>query len=716
MQRPRTTPMAMDLPETAPEDESVEVLLAGSDPEYLQQVADKVYQDDINVHTVATTDPESAISRIESGGVDCLIATYNPSANEGLPILDFLRETAMEVPVILLPSGPTTVVVSENLVVDVASVFTRDEALNGNFGPDVVVDAVKESRATAAAKRRRGLADAIRSVAREMSDAESRDDLDRSLVDGMAGSDEIDQAWMAKVDDEDVAFTAEAGEADSPAPDADDPTGQAVKRALAVEQPQVTTQEGTSYAAVPIVPEHDESGVLTMASRDRFAFGDDETQVLGDVGDTARRAIDQVVEAAGEPESIQGQRALDTVVERLSVPVVVYGPAGWVVGVNEAFAEMVGREHFELMGDPVWEVLPAPRLETFEDYWASFGPGETRTQLVEFASLTDPRQMVTTRVSMGDAEYNVSLAVDPVEQGADPWFADVLAYEFRHWLAIAEEAVDDREPGEESAVLDEVVDRMQDAITSEVSAARAGAEAGMSPQEALDDVPGVDQAAPTDPAAEAAKAKASDILGDADGAADAAGTAADGAEAGGGAAAGDIDVDRPGEGVGAADDGLSPEEVASAERASDDGPIPERGAASMEPHTVGEVAQQAWTTVVGDFGDYEITGGRRVYADRTMLSRLFAHLFRTLFAYGKASAVDVGTTEDGFFVQDDGSGVPHVDRDYAEAATMTDARSGASIRVARRLAERHGWELSVMPNDRGGSRFEVTGVVQASDD
>lgn len=694
--------MAMDLPEAAPEDESVEVLLAGSDPEYLQQVADKVYEDDIDVHTVATTDPESAISRIEAGGVDCLIATYNPSANEGLPILDFLRETAMEVPVILLPSGPTTVVVSENLVVDVASVFTRDEALNGNFGPDVVVDAVRESRATAAAKRRHGLADAIRSVARQMAEADSRDDLDSSLVDGMAGTQEIDSAWMARVEDDEVEFTAEAGDGDTPAPETDDATGQAVKRALAVEQPQVTTQEGTSYAAVPIVPEHDESGVLTMASRDRFAFGDDETNVLGDVGDTARRAIDQVVEAAGESESIQGQRALDTVVERLSVPVVVYGPAGWVVGVNEAFAELVGREHFELMGDPVWDVLPAPRLETFEDYWASFGPGETRTQLVEFDALAEPRQMVTTRVTLGDAEYNVSLAVDPVEQTADPWFADVLAYEFRHWLAIAEEATEDREPGEESAVLDEVVDRMQDAIASEVSAAQAGAEAGMSPQEALEDVPGVGQETGADPAAEAAKEKAPDIIGDA-------------AEAEG--VAEEVEVERPVEPTGADDEGLSPEEVSSAERAEpDEEPIPDRGAASMEPQTVGEVAGEAWQTVVGDFGDYEITGGRRVYADRTMLNRLFAHLFRTLFAYGKASAVDVGTSEDGFFVQDDGSGVPHVDRDYAEAATMTDARSGASIRVARRLAERHGWELSVMPNDRGGSRFEVTGVVQAPDE
>ncbi|MFB6087975.1 MAG: ATP-binding protein, partial [Haloarculaceae archaeon] len=97
-------------------------------------------------------------------------------------------------------------------------------------------------------------------------------------------------------------------------------------------------------------------------------------------------------------------------------------------------------------------------------------------------------------------------------------------------------------------------------------------------------------------------------------------------------------------------------------------------------------------------------------ADETLLHRLFAHLFRTLFSYGKASGVDVGVTDDGFFVEDDGSGVPHAEREYADAQTMTDAKSGAGIRVAERLASRHGWELSIEANDDGGTRFLVSGA------
>ncbi|MEF8774215.1 MAG: ATP-binding protein, partial [Halobacteriales archaeon] len=131
---------------------------------------------------------------------------------------------------------------------------------------------------------------------------------------------------------------------------------------------------------------------------------------------------------------------------------------------------------------------------------------------------------------------------------------------------------------------------------------------------------------------------------------------------------------------------------------------------SVEPQPISGLARDAWMTVVGEFGEYEIRGKRKVRADETLLHRLFAHLFRTLFSYGKASGVDVGVGEDGFFVEDDGSGVPHAQREYVGGESMTDAKSGAGIQVARRLARRHGWSLKIEATGEGGTRFVVSGA------
>lgn len=130
----------------------------------------------------------------------------------------------------------------------------------------------------------------------------------------------------------------------------------------------------------------------------------------------------------------------------------------------------------------------------------------------------------------------------------------------------------------------------------------------------------------------------------------------------------------------------------------------------VTPQPLGRIASEAWNPVLGDVGDSEIRGGRTVLADRTDLLRLFAHLFRSLLTYGEAVSIDVGVHDAGFFIEDDGSGVSHNDRAYADATTMTNAQSGASVRVARRLAKQHGWDLTVESNDQGGTRFDVRGV------
>ncbi|QLH76932.1 PAS domain-containing protein [Halosimplex rubrum] len=74
-----------------------------------------------------------------------------------------------------------------------------------------------------------------------------------------------------------------------------------------------------------------------------------------------------------------------------------------------------------------------------------------------------------------------------------------------------------------------------------------------------------------------------------------------------------------------------------------------------------------------------------------------------------ATTVRVGTLDDdaGFFVEDDGPGIPPERRERALAYGTEDDEGGYGLAIVRTTVEAHGWRLSVTESDEGGARFEV---------
>ncbi|WP_336336779.1 PAS domain S-box protein [Haloarcula brevis] len=81
-------------------------------------------------------------------------------------------------------------------------------------------------------------------------------------------------------------------------------------------------------------------------------------------------------------------------------------------------------------------------------------------------------------------------------------------------------------------------------------------------------------------------------------------------------------------------------------------------------------------------------------------------------ADGEGVTVTVGTTEGGFYVADDGPGLPEVDREalFEPGYSTADDGSGFGLAIVDRIAEAHGWSVDVGESDDGGARFEITGV------
>jgi len=68
--------------------------------------------------------------------------------------------------------------------------------------------------------------------------------------------------------------------------------------------------------------------------------------------------------------------------------------------------------------------------------------------------------------------------------------------------------------------------------------------------------------------------------------------------------------------------------------------------------------------------------------------------------------------EDGFYVEDDGPGIPEENRtDIFDAGYSTaEEGTGLGLSIVKRVAEAHGWDITVTESEVGGGRFEITGV------
>jgi signal transduction histidine kinase len=75
-------------------------------------------------------------------------------------------------------------------------------------------------------------------------------------------------------------------------------------------------------------------------------------------------------------------------------------------------------------------------------------------------------------------------------------------------------------------------------------------------------------------------------------------------------------------------------------------------------------------------------------------------------------AARVRALEDGFYVADDGPGIPPSERDrvFELGHSSSDGGTGFGLDIVEQVATEHGWEIRVTDGKNGGARFEITDV------
>jgi signal transduction histidine kinase len=133
----------------------------------------------------------------------------------------------------------------------------------------------------------------------------------------------------------------------------------------------------------------------------------------------------------------------------------------------------------------------------------------------------------------------------------------------------------------------------------------------------------------------------------------------------------------------------------------------------IESVTLGELLSACWQTVETGDATLSTRTDRTIMADPDRLRRLFENLLRNAVEHGDRDVtITVGDTEGGFYVADDGPGIPAETRGRIFESGFSTAADGTGfgLSIVERIVDAHGWEIDVAESDDGGARFEISGV------
>lgn len=136
-------------------------------------------------------------------------------------------------------------------------------------------------------------------------------------------------------------------------------------------------------------------------------------------------------------------------------------------------------------------------------------------------------------------------------------------------------------------------------------------------------------------------------------------------------------------------------------------------ATEVGPVKVATLATACWRNVDTEDATLRTTTDLTIRADESHLRQLFENLTRNSVEHGAADVtVRVGDLPDGFYVADDGSGIPDDERESvfeAGYSTSTDG-TGFGLSIIEQAVDAHDWEIEITESEAGGARFEITGV------
>jgi signal transduction histidine kinase len=131
--------------------------------------------------------------------------------------------------------------------------------------------------------------------------------------------------------------------------------------------------------------------------------------------------------------------------------------------------------------------------------------------------------------------------------------------------------------------------------------------------------------------------------------------------------------------------------------------------------SLAETAADAWADLSSESANLVVETDQTILADPVHVRHLLENLFRNATEHGGDDVtIRVGSLEDGdgFYVEDDGPGIPEDARDtVVEAGYSTTSNGiGLGLTFVANLVDAYGWDWTIAESATGGARFEFSGV------
>ncbi len=134
----------------------------------------------------------------------------------------------------------------------------------------------------------------------------------------------------------------------------------------------------------------------------------------------------------------------------------------------------------------------------------------------------------------------------------------------------------------------------------------------------------------------------------------------------------------------------------------------------MEPVNMASRLGNCWETVGAPAATLELEDDVTICADPDRVRHICENLLRNAIENGGDDVtVRIGQAdEQTIYIEDDGPGIPEDERDVVFEPGYTSAPDGTGfgLAIVQRLAEAHGWEITLTDSESGGARFEFSGV------
>jgi len=136
-------------------------------------------------------------------------------------------------------------------------------------------------------------------------------------------------------------------------------------------------------------------------------------------------------------------------------------------------------------------------------------------------------------------------------------------------------------------------------------------------------------------------------------------------------------------------------------------------AGEIEPVDIAGATEDCWRNVETADAELVVKIEQTIHADPSRLRQLIENLIRNAIKHGGEDVrITVGELEDGFYIADDGAGIPDDERErlFDAGYTTADEGTGFGLNIVQDIADAHGWNVRVIESATGGARFELTGV------